>query len=151
MDSSHEEEAYEGQEIELPQSFLPQSLLEQLSSFIANHEIVLGLNQRETHMDLTTDLLDQLYSEIGNEELSATHVISYIQRRHKWDIELLAERQDIDEMLYREYDTFDEHMWEKVLNTEAISDLHSEVYKLSQIYILKAIKEVFKRDNKTHP
>jgi hypothetical protein len=97
-------------------------------------------------MSLTTDVLDRLYREIGGEEETATLVISYLQRRHKWDVELLAERRDVDDILFREHNLFDEHMWDKVMNAQAISDLHHEVYKLSQTYIARAIREVLRKD-----
>ena len=97
-------------------------------------------------MSLTADVLDRLYREIGGEEETATLVISYLQRRHKWDMELLAERRDVDDILFREHNLFDEYMWDKVMNTNAISDLHHEVYKLSQTYIARAIREVLRKD-----
>jgi hypothetical protein len=43
-------------------------------------------------MSLTTEVLDELYREINDEDATASHIISYIQRRHHWDVELLAER-----------------------------------------------------------
>ena len=97
-------------------------------------------------MSITSDYLDELYDTIENDDETATLVISYLQRRHKWDMELLADRRDVDEMLFKEHSLFDDHMWEKVMNTTAISDLHHEVWKLSQKYISRAIQEVLNKD-----
>ena len=44
------------------------------------------------------------------------------------------------------HNIFDEHMWDKVMNTTAISDLHHETFKLSQKYIARAIAEVLAKD-----
>ena len=135
---------YKPKEIELPKPIIPENILKDLTEFVQN-----ALEKENKLMSITSDLLDQLYREIGGDEETASLVISYIQRRHKWDVELLAERRDVDEVLYREHDLFDEHMWDKVMNTKAISDLHHEVWKLSQKYISRAIKEVLSSDNGT--
>ncbi len=135
---------YKPKEIELPKPIIPENILKDLTEFVQN-----ALEKENKLMSITSDVLDQLYMEIGGDEETASLVISYIQRRHKWDVELLAERRDVDEVLYREHDLFDEHMWDKVMNTKAISDLHHEVWKLSQKYISRAIKEVLASDNGT--
>ena len=96
---------------------------------------------------LAKHTLDQLYDEIGSPDDAATTIISYIQQRHGWDVELLAERREVEEMLFRRHNKFDEKIWEKVLNTDAISDLHHETYKLSQTYIGYAIEEVLSEED----
>jgi hypothetical protein len=135
---------YKPKEIELPKPIIPENILKDLTEFVQN-----ALEKENKLMSITSDVLDQLYREIGGDEETASLVISYIQRRHKWDVELLAERRDVDEVLYREHDLFDEHMWDKVMNSKAISDLHHEVWKLSQLYISRAINEVLRSDNGT--
>lgn len=96
---------------------------------------------------LAKRFLDELYDEIGSPEDAATTIISYIQRRHGWDMEILADRREVEEMLFKRFSRYDEEMWEKVLNTDAISDLHHEVYKLSQTYIGYAIDEVLSEED----
>ena len=123
-------EDYNPKEIKLPETSIPKDLFRELVEFLQN-----AMEKENELMSLTTDVLDRLYREIGDEEETATMVISYLQRRHKWDVELLAERRDVDDILFRDHNLFDEHMWDKVMNAQAISDLHHEVYKLSQIYI----------------
>ena len=132
---------FKGKKLELPSLSIPPNLLRELSEFIQN-----AMEKENRLMNLTTEVLNALYSQIDNDEESASYIISYLQRRHHWDVELLAERRDVDEMLMKRHNIFDEHMWEKVLNTTAISDLHHEVYKLSQKYIARAIKEVLAKD-----
>ena len=134
-------EDYNPKEIKLPDTSIPKDLFRELVEFLQN-----AMEKESELMSLTTDVLDRLYREIGGEEETATLVISYLQRRHKWDMELLAERRDVDDILFREHNLFDEYMWDKVMNTNAISDLHHEVYKLSQTYIARAIREVLSKD-----
>jgi hypothetical protein len=134
-------EDYNPKEIKLPETSIPKDLFRELVEFLQN-----AMEKENELMSLTTDVLDRLYREIGGEEETATLVISYLQRRHKWDVELLAERRDVDDILFREHNLFDEHMWDKVMNAQAISDLHHEVYKLSQTYIARAIREVLRKD-----
>ena len=130
-----------GEKIELPPIEIPKDLLKQLSEFVQN-----ALAKEDKLMSFTTEVLDELYREIGDEDVSASHIISYIQRRHHWDVELLAERRDVEEMLMTKYNIYDEHMWDKVMNTTAISELHHETFKLSQTYIARAIREVLTKD-----
>jgi len=134
-------EEYNPKEIKLPDTSIPKDLFRELVEFLQN-----AMEKENELMSLTADVLDRLYQEIGGEEETATLVISYLQRRHKWDVELLAERRDVDDILFREHNLFDEYMWDKVMNTNAISDLHHEVYKLSQTYIARAIREVLSKD-----
>lgn len=134
-------EDYDPKEIKLPDRAIPKNLLREIVEFLHN-----AMERENKLVSFTEDTLDRLYREIGGEEETATLVISYLQRRHKWDVELLAERRDVDDILYREHNLFDEHMWDKVMNTTAISDLHHEVYKLSQTYIAKAIREALRKD-----
>ena len=134
-------EDYNPKEIKLPNTSIPKNLFRELVEFLQN-----AMEKENELMSLTADVLDRLYQEIGGEEETASLVISYLQRRHKWDVELLAERRDVDDILFREHNLFDEYMWDKVMNTQAISDLHHEVYKLSQTYIARAIREVLRKD-----
>lgn len=132
---------FKGEKIELPFIAIPQNLLKQLAEFVQN-----ALEKEDRLVNLTTDVLDELYREINDDDVAASHIISYLQRRHHWDVELLAERRDVDEMLMARHNIFDEHMWDKVMNTTAISELHHETFKLSQKYIARAINEVLAKD-----
>jgi len=134
-------EDFIGKKIELPSLNIPKDLLRELSEFVQN-----ALEKENKLVSLTAEVLDELYREIDDDDIAASHIISYLQRRHYWDVELLAERQDVDEMLMTKHNIFDEHMWDKVMNTTAISDLHHETFKLSQKYIARAIAEVLAKD-----
>ena len=98
-----------GKRIELPQTSMPKDLLRELSEFVQN-----ALEKENKLMSLTAEVLDELYRQIENDDVAASHIISYVQRRHFWDVELLAERRDVDEMLMARHNIFDEHMWDKL-------------------------------------
>lgn len=134
-------EDFIGRKIKLPAINIPKDLLRELSEFVQN-----ALEKENKLMSLTAEVLDELYREIADDDIAASHIISYLQRRHSWDVELLAERRDVDEMLMQKHNIFDDHMWDKVMNTTAISDLHHETFKLSQKYIARAIAEVLAKD-----
>ena len=123
---------FKGKKLELPPVSIPPNLLRELAEFVQN-----AMEKESRLMSMTVEVLDALYREIDNDDETASYIISYLQRRHYWDVELLAERRDVDEMLMKRHNIFDEHMWE--------NDGH-EVYKLSQKYIARAIKEVLSKD-----
>ena len=130
------------EELSLPEIDAPPSTLYELASFIAR-----AINEEERVTALAKDHLDRFYAEVGNEEEAASAVLSYIQSRHAWDVELLADKVEVEKLLYDEYSLYDEDIWEKVLNTEAISDLHYAVHKLSVDYLRDAINEVLDDTN----
>jgi len=134
-------EDFVGKKIELPPINIPKDLLRELSNFVQN-----ALEKENKLMSHTTKVLNELYRDIADDDVAASHIVSYLQRRHHWDVELLAERRDVDDMLMKKYNLFDEHMWDKVMNTTAISDLHHETFKLSQKYIARAIAEVLTKE-----
>lgn len=129
------------EEIQLPKLFIPHNILAELATFIAQ-----AVAEEERMAFLAKQTLDELYDAIGSPDDAATTIISYIQRRHGWDVELLAEKSEVEDVLFRQFSRYDEGMWEKVLNTDAISDLHHEVYKMSQQYIAEAIREVLSEE-----
>lgn len=137
----YEHGAHDPIEINLPDLNVPQNWLEMLGRFLSK-----SIERQEKHMSTTADALNNLYETIGNDDETASMIISYLQLRHKWDIELLAVKSEVEEKLFNDNNVFDEHIWEKVINTTAISDLHHEVYKLSQQYIAYALEEVLDND-----
>ena len=130
------------EEIQLPEVLASHSTIYELATFIAQ-----AVAEEARMASIAKQYLDELYDEIGSPDDAATTIISYIQRRHGWDVELLAEKREVEEMLFKRFSRYDEAMWEKVLNTDAISDLHHEVYKLSQTYIGFAIDEVLSEED----
>jgi hypothetical protein len=125
------------EELSLPEVDTPMGTIYELAAFIAQ-----AMGEEERMTALAKDYLDRLYAEFPNEEEAASAVISYIQSRHKWDVELLAEKSEVEQIFYEEYSYFDDDIWEKVMNTDAISELHHQVHSISVAYIKEAIEEV---------
>lgn len=137
VDENIEDQQENYEEIVLPSVQISRDSLKELAKFISE-----AVTKENRMASVAKQYLDELYGEIGSPDEAATTIISYIQRRHGWDVELLAEQREVEDMLFKRFNRYDEDIWAKVLNTDAISDLHHEVYKLSQEYIAKAIDEV---------
>jgi hypothetical protein len=130
------------EEVEFPHSELPKPILFELSQFIAA-----AVKRDMKTAKLVNHVLDQLYDAIG-EDYAPTAIMGYVARRHRWDIDIIAEGAEVENILLRDHSIFDDDMWAKVLNTDAISDLHHEVYKLGVQYMDRAINEVLLSENK---
>lgn len=150
MDERHPdfENGSEPEELRLPEIDISRSTLYEIGSFIAR-----AMNEEERVTALAKDYLDKFYDEVGNAEQAASAIISYIQLRHKWEVELLAEKSEVEQILYESYSVYDDEIWEKVLNSEAFSELHHQVHNISTAYIKEAIEEVIgieQSDNDGH-
>lgn len=130
------------EEVSLPEIDTPRATIYELAAFIAR-----AIDEEERVSALTKDYLDRLYEEVGNEEEAASAIIGYIQSRHNWEMEVLADKGEVEKILYDDYSLFDEQIWEKVLNSEAFSDMHHEVHEISVSYIKDAIDEVLDDDD----
>lgn len=137
MDEQPEFEGGAPEELSLPEIDTPKGTIYELAAFIAR-----AIDEEERMAALASDYLDKFYEEVGNDEEAASAVLSYIQSRHKWDVELLAEKVEVEQILYEDYSCFDEDIWDKVMNTNAIAELHHQVHNISVAYIKEAIEEV---------
>lgn len=83
--------------------------------------------------------LDRLYEKHGDEvSMSA---ISYVSKKHGWDMEILMEKHEVEDYLMNAYNLFDEDIWLKVVGTEAMYELRKQVFALSQTYLALAVQE----------
>lgn len=89
--------------------------------------------------------LDKVFDRHG-EDYSAVSVMGYISRRKGWDMEILLEKHEVEDYLMRAHDLFDDDIWQKVLGTNAMSDLRREVFALSQTYLIRAVQEVLGKE-----
>lgn len=137
MDEQPEFEGGTPEELSLPEIDTPKGTIYELAAFIAR-----AVDEEERMAALASDYLDRFYEEVGNDEEAASAVLSYIQSRHKWDVELLAEKTEVEQILYEDYSCFDDDIWDKVMNTNAIAELHHQVHNISVAYIKEAIEEV---------
>jgi|APGre2960657404_1045060.scaffolds.fasta_scaffold07945_7 hypothetical protein len=69
-------------------------------------------------------------------------IINYIQHKKGWATELIFERAEVDEVLFKRYDIYDEYAWEKILDSHAMYLFRERIFKLSRIYLDNAVHEV---------
>lgn len=125
---------------ELP---VPHSHLADIFLFISKSR-----EQEDITMSIIRHYLNDLYDEYSAEfperdlEGLASDIVIYLSRRHKWEVELLWDKKDAEDMLFKKHNTYDPRIWEKVLDTEAIREMHRIVYDVSQHYLDKALEEV---------
>jgi hypothetical protein len=130
--------------VPLPELEVPRNIIEELSKFIAQHiEKEDDMNRR------VRDYLDELYEQFDDDEEVSDFIMNYVQRRHGWDLEIVLSESDVEEMFFKVFDGYDPEMWGKVRNTDAVRELHYEVYKLSQFYAKKAVNEVLQDKHPT--
>lgn len=90
-------------------------------------------------------LLDKLYEKHGEDQASIS-LMNYIGGKMGWDIEILMEKNEVEDYLMGAHNIFDENIWRKVLGTAAMSDYRREVFALSQTYLTRAVREVLERE-----
>lgn len=101
-------------------------------------------NREEVMKKEIRDSLDSFYDEYGDE--CTVPIISYVQQVMGWDLEILLDRSEVDNFLMKNYSLFDETIWQKVLKTRAINELHHEVFRISQTYLNDAVAEVLMKE-----
>lgn len=130
--------------VPLPELHIPRNILEELSKFITQH------TEREEEMSrIVRDCLDDLYDEFDDPEQVADLVLSYVQRRHAWDLEIVLSESDVEDFFFKNYDGYDPEIWQKVKETQALRELHYQVYKLSQAFAKEAVREVLEGNHPT--
>lgn len=139
-----EPEDEEPYELELPEQLpVPHSALMELFIFMSQ-----AREEEDKTMGMVRHYMNELYDEYTVEfpdrdsEVLASEIISYLCRRHKWNVELLWDKKDSEDMLFRRYNTYDPNIWAKVMETDALKDMHRAVYKLTQKYLAAALEEV---------
>lgn len=147
-DDDHNEDPYE---IELPEQLpVPYSALQELFLFMSK-----AREEEDKTVSMIRHYLNELYDEHSVEfperdsELIGVEVVAYLCRRHKWNVELLWDKKDAEEMLFRRFNSYDPNIWEKVMDTEALHEMHRAVYAVTQKYLAEAIEEVIKPKDKT--
>lgn len=123
--------------IPLPELQVPRNIIEELGKFIAQ-----SVEKEEEMSRIVRDCLDDLYEQFDDPELVTDSVLGYVQRRHGWDMEVVLSEADVEDFFFKIYDGYDPEIWRKVQNTEAIKELHYEVWKLTQHFGREAIREV---------
>lgn len=123
--------------VPLPELGIPRNIIDELSKFIARNT-----EKEESMSRIVRDCLDDLYDQFDDDEQVSDFILSYVQRKHAWDLEVVLSETDVEDFFFKNFDGYDPEMWQKVKDTQAIRELHYEVYKLSQVYAKEAVREV---------
>jgi hypothetical protein len=130
--------------VPLPELEVPRNIINELSNFISKH-----IEEEDEMNRIVRDCLDDLYEQFDEPEQVTDLVLSYVQRRHGWDLEVVMSESDVEEALFRNYDGYDPEMWQKAKETHAIKELHYEIYKLSKMYAKEAVREILEGNHPT--
>ena len=88
--------------------------------------------------------MERLYEKYG--QGASISVMGYVQRKEGWDLEILLQKNEVEDYLMHRYSMFDDDIWLKVLGTAAMSDLRREVFALTQTYLDGAVREVLEME-----
>lgn len=127
------------EEIELPNMPEANDFIELLSDFF----IEADRKEKRAAMAVKRGLQSVLDNHGQSASIAAIHLI---QKFEGWDLEILLEKSDVEDYLMKVHDIYDDDIWDKVLNTDAMSDFRRRVYTLSQTYLAVAVQEVLERE-----
>lgn len=138
-----EDEVYE---LQLPEELpVPHTELAELFLFMSQ-----AREEEDKTMSMVRHYMNELYDEYSTEfperdsEMVGIEIVAYLCRRHKWNAELLWDRKDAEDMLFRRFNTYDPNIWAKIMETDALREMHRAVYQVSQKYLADAIEEVIR-------
>lgn len=149
-DAEDEENDDDPTELDLPSELpVPHAHLYDLFLFMSksNDEQDSVMNLIRYHMNELYDAFEDDFPERDLETLGGD-VVAYLCRRHKWNVELLWDRKDAEEMLFRKYNSYDPNIWEKIMETDSLREMHRSVYEVTQKYLSDAIEEVISPNNR---
>lgn len=89
-------------------------------------------------------IVAKLVADFGNEAL--IDLMFAIDRNMSWSSEILANRNEIDDLLFTRYGAFDQHIWFKIQDTKAWDKMHRQVFKMTKRYLAAAVDEVVQRE-----
>lgn len=141
MDDDFDDDELE--ELDLPETEPTVSFL--VSQFF----IEMDRKEKKVNHDVVR-ALDKLFDKHG-EDYTAVSVMNYLGRRKGWDMEILAEKHEVEDLLLNKYNIFDDGIWSKILGTEAMFDLRKKIFSLSQTYLDRAVLEVLGKEQPDIP
>lgn len=85
-------------------------------------------------------IVHKLQDDFGEE--AVLDLMFAIDRNMGWASEIVANRSEVDNILFDRYGAFDQHIWYKVQDTKAWAKMHRQVYKMTRRYLAAAVDEV---------
>mgnify|MGYP006274694859 CR=1 FL=1 len=128
--------------------------LPELPSYESVYDLVERMARASDRDDMVNatvrDYMEDMFDAFGED--CVVPILSYIQMAMGWDLEILLDKQGVEDYLMLRHSIYDEEIWEKVINTLAINELHHAVYRLSQTFLSDAVAEVLmKEQSRNHP
>ena len=91
-------------------------------------------------MQAVKNFVDNMDDRYADNALNG--IINYIQYKKGWATELIFERAEVDDLLFKRHNIYDEYAWEKILDSHAMHLFRERIFKLSRIYLDNAVHEV---------
>lgn len=85
-------------------------------------------------------VVNKIYNEFGYEGLC--ELMMTMDRRAGWISDILIESPDLDEYLFKKYNTFDDDIASKARQTVAMQDLNGKIWRLRRKYSRLIVDEL---------
>ena len=85
-------------------------------------------------------VVNKVYSEFGYEGLC--ELMLTMDKRAGWISDILIESPDLEEILFKKYNTYDDEIAEKARNTVAMQDMNGKIWRLRKKYSRMIVDEV---------
>lgn len=94
-------------------------------------------------------IVTKFANDFGNDAL--VDLMFAIDRNMGWSSEIIASRNEIDDIMFQKHGAFDHHLWFKVQDTKAWAKMHRQLYKMTRRYLAAAVDEVVQRELQDTP
>lgn len=105
--------------------------LEMLEAF--DQEIMFGIS-------FCNSIVHRMVEMFGEE--SIVDLVCAADRAMGWSSEIVANRSEVDNLLFDKYGAFDDNLWTKVQQTKSWDKMHRQLYKMTRKYLASAVDEV---------
>lgn len=85
-------------------------------------------------------LAHRVYTEFGAEGLC--ELMMSIDRRGAWISDILLENNDLDEIMFKKYGTYDHEIIRKARATKAMSEMNEKIWRLRRRYAKLIVDEI---------
>lgn len=79
-------------------------------------------------------------------EESIIDLVCAADRVMGWSSEIVANRDEVDDMLLDRHGAFDQHIWAKVQDTDSWAKMRRQLYKMTRKYLAAAVDEVVRSE-----
>lgn len=105
--------------------------LEMLEAF--DQEIMFGIS-------FCNSIVHRMVETFGEE--SIIDLVCAADRAMGWSSEIIANRSEVENLMFERHGAFDDHLWQKVQQTKSWEKMHHQLYKMTKKYLVAAVDEV---------